>query len=343
MSAYLDISHAACRHCAAGIPFSQGRPKLYHWQSGMFSSVECTAPTKDAVIEQQASEIAGLRKAVKRAEEAEQRTDARYTQLMAIENSISGGAYEGGPVGEYIEAVTKLRTERDFATHRLSLSLGIVEELRTALNRLSKLLAVCKVRSPATKSILNGNIEAAGAALALTAPDSLHMGEITTLKAKLTEAELDTKCAVDANVLNIRIRDELRDERNLARAEIAMHALKMERVREVLEKEGCDSRCASVTYRMGRDEDNEEDFVPVNGSCDCFKSRLSALAGTGKDKESDLAKTADALSEENSLLREAISPLLSYWAMQDENDRHDLGASDCHALRNPTPATPEKK
>lgn len=191
MSAYLDISHAACRHCAAGIPFSQGRPKLYHWQSGMFSSVECTAPTKDAVIEQQASEIAGLRKAVKRAEEAEQRTDARYTQLMAIENSISGGAYEGGPVGEYIEAVTKLRTERDFATHRLSLSLGIVEELRTALNRLSKLLAVCKVRSPATKSILNGNIEAAGAALALTAPDSLHMEEVATLKAKLAEAEKD--------------------------------------------------------------------------------------------------------------------------------------------------------
>lgn len=45
-------------------------------------------------------------------QQSDQRADARYTQLMAIQNAISEGEYDGGSPAEYIEAVAKLRARR---------------------------------------------------------------------------------------------------------------------------------------------------------------------------------------------------------------------------------------
>lgn len=63
MSTYDKIRWESCRWCAKDRPFCDHVEQM-HWTDHMASTVECTAPTKDEVIEQQAERIAALEMAL---------------------------------------------------------------------------------------------------------------------------------------------------------------------------------------------------------------------------------------------------------------------------------------
>lgn len=88
MTAYDRIRAAACQWCAADRPLCDHVERM-HWTDHMAATVDCTAPTSDEVIEQQAARIAELEQ---RVADEKKRADGNFVSCERIRKKLSDSA-----------------------------------------------------------------------------------------------------------------------------------------------------------------------------------------------------------------------------------------------------------